>query len=285
MSETATTDIDPEKIIYYMEEGQKLLLEKNINNSLVQLEKLFQKEEILKFLYKYILEGKINFEEEIKSEGKEVTEEEIALKQDNFCRELKKIFDQIKPDIFSKYCNRIANAVIKILKTIYKRWKITSNKIREVKIKLIEEDCEENKKKYENLDALKSIIQETIYISSNYISELNNADNFLSQNLDDFYEEKKDIELINVINGEEKRAKADEIIQKVVNIKEDTGKNFVVQNKIMINEIIEEQNKLDKKMNNMINELEDLKEQKLMFEKYCDEESIFKEINEVDFYA
>ena len=285
MSETATTDIDPEKIIYYMEEGQKLLLEKNINNSLVQLEKLFQKEEILKFLYKYILEGKINFEEEIKSEGKEVTEEEIGLKQDNFCRELKKIFDQIKPDIFSKYCNRIANAVIKIMKTIYKRWKITSNKIREVKIKLIEEDCEENKKKYENLDALKSIIQETIYISSNYISELNNADNFLSQNLDDFYEEKNDIELINVINGEEKRAKADEIIQKVVNIKEDTGKNFVVQNKIMINEIIEEQNKLDKKMNNMINELEDLKEQKLMFEKYCDEESIFKEINEVDFYA
>lgn len=285
MSETATTDIDPEKIIYYMEEGQKLLLEKNINNSLVQLEKLFQKEEILKFLYKYILEGKINFEEEIKSEGKEVTEEEIALKQDNFCRELKKIFDQIKPDIFSKYCNRIANAVIKIMKTIYKRWKITSNKIREVKIKLIEEDCEENKKKYENLDALKSIIQETIYISSNYISELNNADNFLSQNLDDFYEEKNDIELINMINGEEKRAKADEIIQKVVNIKEDTGKNFVVQNKIMINEIIEEQNKLDKKMNNMINELEDLKEQKLMFEKYCDEESIFKEINEIDFYA
>lgn len=285
MSETATTDIDPEKIIYYMEEGQKLLLEKNINNSLVQLEKLFQKEEILKFLYKYILEGKINFEEEIKSEGKEVTEEEIGLKQDNFCRELKKIFDQIKPDIFSKYCNRIANAVIKIMKTIYKRWKITSNKIREVKVKLIEEDCEENKKKYENLDVLKSIIQETIYISSNYISELNNADNFLSQNLDDFYEEKNDIELINVINGEEKRAKADEIIQKVVNIKEDTGKNFVVQNKIMINEIIEEQNKLDKKMNNMINELEDLKEQKLMFEKYCDEESIFKEINEVDFYA
>ena len=43
-------DLDPSKIIYYMEEGQKLSLENNINASLVELKKIFQKDEILKFL-------------------------------------------------------------------------------------------------------------------------------------------------------------------------------------------------------------------------------------------
>lgn len=129
-----------------MEEGQKLSLENNINASLVELKKIFQKDEILKFLYNQILEGKIDFKEEIESEGKEVTDEEIAAKQDNLCRELKKLFDKIKPDIFIKYNNRMASATIKIMKAIYKRWKLTSNKIREVKVKVIDEDVEENKK-------------------------------------------------------------------------------------------------------------------------------------------
>ena len=284
MSET-NPELDPSKIIYYMEEGQKLLLEKSINSSLAQLEKLFQKEEILKFLYKYIYEGKINFEEEIKSEGKEVTEEEIALKQDNFCRELKKVFDKIKPNIYSKYTNRIANAAIKIMTIIYKRWQMTSNKIRAVKVKIIDEECQENKKKYENLDVLKTIIRETIYISSFYISELNNAYAILSQNLDDFYEEKNRIEFINMVNGEEKRKNEDEILQKVISMKENRGKEFVLETKKNINETIEEQNKLDMKINNMLNELEDLNEQKMVFDKYCNEDSIFKEINEIDFYA
>ena len=284
MSET-NPELDPSKIIYYMEEGQKLLLEKSINSSLAQLEKLFQKEEILKFLYKYIYEGKINFEEEIKSEGKEVTEEEIALKQDNFCRELKKVFDKIKPNIYSKYTNRIANAAIKIMTIIYKRWQMTSNKIRAVKVKIIDEECEENKKKYANLDVLKTIIRETIYISSFYISELNNAYAILSQNLDDFYEEKNRIEFINMVNGEEKRKNEDEILQKVISMKENRGKEFVLETKKNINETIEEQNKLDMKINNMLNELEDLNEQKMVFDKYCNEDSIFKQINEIDFYA
>ena len=143
----ANPEIDESKIIYYLEIDQKTLLEKYINDSLIKLQKLFQKEEILKFLYKYVFEGKINFEEEIKSEEKEVTEEEIASKQDNFCRELKKIFDKIQPNIYMKYNNRIASATIEIMKTIYKRWRITTNKIREVKVKIIDDDCEENKKK------------------------------------------------------------------------------------------------------------------------------------------
>ena len=42
------------------------------------------------------------------------------------------------------------------------------------------------KKKYENLDEIKTLIQETIYISSFYISELNNANGFLLENLDEF---------------------------------------------------------------------------------------------------
>ena len=278
-------DIDPSKIIYYMEEGQKLSLENYINASLVELKKIFQKEEILKFLFKNILEGKIDFREEIESEGKEVTEEEIALKQDNLCRELKKLFDKIKLDISTKYNNRIASASIKIMQAIYKRWKLTSNKIREVKVKVIDEDVEENKKKYENLDALKNIIQETISVSNLYISEINNADSFLPENLDDFYAEKSNIKFVNIVNGEEKTANEDDLIKKVVTQKENTGKEFILENKKFINEQIEEQNKLDKKINNMVNELENLKEQKIAFEKYCNEDSIFKEINDVDFYA
>lgn len=277
--------IDPSKIIYYMEEGQKLSLENYINASLVELKKIFQKEEILKFLFKNILEGKIDFREEIESEGKEVTEEEIALKQDNLCRELKKLFDKIKLDISTKYNNRIASASIKIMQAIYKRWKLTSNKIREVKVKVIDEDIEENKKKYENLDALKNIIQETISVSNLYISEINNADSFLPENLDDFYAEKSNIKFVNIVNGEEKTANEDDLIKKVVTQKENTGKEFILENKKFINEEIEEQNKLDKKINNMVNELENLKEQKIVFEKYCNEDSIFKEINDVDFYA
>lgn len=277
--------IDPSKIIYYMEEGQKLSLENYINASLVVLKKIFQKEEILKFLFKNILEGKIDFREEIESEGKEVTEEEIALKQDNLCRELKKLFDKIKLDISTKYNNRIASASIKIMQAIYKRWKLTSNKIREVKVKVIDEDVEENKKKYENLDALKNIIQETISVSNLYISEINNADSFLPENLDDFYAEKSNIKFVNIVNGEEKTANEDDLIKKVVTQKENTGKEFILENKKFINEQIEEQNKLDKKINNMVNELENLKEQKIVFEKYCNEDSIFKEINDVDFYA
>ena len=277
--------IDPSKIIYYMEEGQKLSLENYINASLVELKKIFQKEEILKFLFKNILEGKIDFREEIESEGKEVTEEEIALKQDNLCRELKKLFDKIKLDISTKYNNRIASASIKIMQAIYKRWKLTSNKIREVKVKVIDEDVEENKKKYENLDALKNIIQETISVSNLYISEINNADSFLPENLDDFYAEKSNIKFVNIVNGEEKTANEDDLIKKVVTQKENTGKEFILENKKFINEQIEEQNKLDKKINNMVNELENLKEQKIVFEKYCNEDSIFKEINDVDFYA
>jgi len=277
--------IDPSKIIYYMEEGQKLSLENYINASLVELKKIFQKEEILKFLFKNILEGKIDFREEIESEGKEVTEEEIALKQDNLCRELKKLFDKIKLDISTKYNNRIASASIKIMQAIYKRWKLTSNKIREVKVKVIDEDVEENKKKYENLDALKNIIQETISVSNLYISEINNADSFLPENLDDFYAEKSNIKFVNIVNGEEKTANEDDLIKKVVTQKENTGKEFILENKKFINEQIEEQNKLDKKINNMVNELENLKEQKIEFEKYCNEDSIFKEINDVDFYA
>ena len=277
-------DIDPSKIIYYMEEGQKLNLEQEINSSLEQFKILFQKEEILKFLYKNILEGKIDFEEEIKSEGKEVTEEEIALKRDNLCRELKKLFDKIEPYIYEKYNSRIATAIIRMMKTIYKRWKITSNKIRDVKVKVIEEECEENKKKYENLDALKNIIQETISISSLYISELNNANSYLSENLDEFYEERSNVKFVNIVNGEEKTATEQDLIKKVVTQKENIGKEFIEENKKFINEQIEEQNKLDKKTNNMINELENLKEQKITFEKYCNEDSIFKEINEVDFY-
>lgn len=281
----ANPEIDESKIIYYLEIDQKTLLEKYINDSLIKLQKLFQKEEILKFLYKYVFEGKINFEEEIKSEEKEVTEEEIASKQDNFCRELKKIFDKIQPNIYMKYNNRIASATIEIMKTIYKRWRITTNKIREVKVKIIDDDCEENKKKYEKLEALKSIIQEIIYISSFYMNELTKADTILLQNLDNFYGERQNVNLINVVNGEEISLNGEETIKKVVNMKEKAGGDFIEQTKAILNQLNEENNRLDNKLKKMLKEIEDVNEQKIIFEKYCNEGSIFKEINEIDFLS
>ena len=280
----ANPENDESKIIYYLEIDQKTLLEKYINDSLIKLQKLFQKEEILKFLYKYVFEGKINFEEEIKSEEKEVTEE-IASKQDNFCRELKKIFDKIQPNIYMKYNNRIASATIEIMKTIYKRWRITTNKIREVKVKIIDDDCEENKKKYEKLEALKSIIQEIIYISSFYMNELTKADTILLQNLDNFYGERQNVNLINVVNGEEIRLNGEETIKKVVDLKEKAGGDFIEQNKAILNHLNEEKNRLDNKLEKMFKEIEDVNKQKIIFEKYCNEGSIFKEINEIDFLS
>ena len=281
----ANPEIDESKIIYYLEIDQKTLLEKYINDSLIKLQKLFQKEEILKFLYKYVFEGKINFEEEIKSEEKEVTEEEIVSKQDNFCRELKKIFDKIQPNIYMKYNNRIASATIEIMKTIYKRWRITTNKIREVKVKIIDDDCEENKKKYEKLEALKSIIQEIIYISSFYMNELTKADTILLQNLDNFYGERQNVNLINVVNGEEISLNGEETIKKVVNMKEKAGGDFIEQTKAILNQLNEENNRLDNKLEKMFKEIEDVNKQKITFEKYCNEGSIFKEINEIDFLS
>ena len=284
MSE-ANTDIDPSKIIYYMDDSQRVSLEGAINLSLGELDKLFRKEEILKFLYKYIYEGKIDFSEELKSEGKDVAEEEIAEKRDKFCRDLKKVFDLIDPEIFNKYNKRIASASINIMRSIYKRKQIIANKIRAVKVKIINDESEENKKKYEQLDVFKTIIQETIFIANFYISEFNNANGFLSDNLDEFYNGKSNIEFVNVVNGVEKKANEDDLIQKVVNTKEKEGKEFIIETKRTVNESIEEQKNLDIKINNMINELENLKEQKTYFEKYCIEDSIFKDINEVDFYA
>ena len=278
-------DSNSSKIIYYMDQNQKIFLERYIDFYLKQMKKFFQKDEVLKFLYKSIFEGKIDFSEEIKEEGNEVTLEEIEKKQDYFCRELKKLFDKISPEIFGKYNRRIGKACSDIMKALLERKRLVSNKIRDVKVKIINEVIDENKAKYEQLDIFKTLIQETIYISNYYISEFNNANGFLLENLDEFYDGKSNIEFVNVVNGVEKKANEDDLIQKVVDTKEKEGKEFVLETKQIINEKIEEQKNLNIKMNNMINELENLKEQKNCFEKYCNEDSIFKDINEVDFYA
>ena len=273
------------KIIYYMDQNQKIFLEKYIDFYLKQIKKFFQKDEVLKFLYKSIFEGKIDFSEEIKEEGNEVTEEEIAKKQEKLCREIKKLFDKISPEIFGKYNRRIGKACSDITKALLERKSLIPKKFREVKVKIINDEIDENKKKYDQLDIFKTLIQETIYISNYYISGFNNANGFLLENLDEFYDGKSNIEFVNVVNGVEKKANEDDLIQKVVDTKEKEGKQFVLETKRIINETIEEQKNLDIKMNNMINELENLKEQKNCFEKYCNENSIFKDLNEVDFYA
>ena len=278
-------DSNSSKIIYYMDQNQKIFLERYIDFYLKQMKKFFQKDEVLKFLYKSIFEGKIDFSEEIKEEGNEVTEEEIAKKQEKLCREIKKLFDKISPEIFGKYNRRIGKACSDITKALLERKSLIPKKFREVKVKIINDEIDENKKKYDQLDIFKTLIQETIYIANYYISEFNNANGFLLENLDEFYDGKSNIEFVNVVNGVEKKANEDDLIQKVVDTKEKEGKQFVLETKRIINETIEEQKNLDIKMNNMINELENLKEQKNCFEKYCNENSIFKDLNEVDFYA
>ena len=54
-------DSNSSKIIYYMDQNQKIFLERYIDFYLKQMKKFFQKDEVLKFLYKSIFEGKIDF--------------------------------------------------------------------------------------------------------------------------------------------------------------------------------------------------------------------------------
>ena len=235
--------------VYYIEENQKTFLEKEINESLLNLKnKIFTKEEILKFLFKNIEDGIYDFNEENPDAQKQLTEEEISEKKDKFCREIKELFDTIPPEIFDKYHNRIGQATIKIMKEIFKRREIINNPIRKVKIERINQDCNEKKLTYNKLDDIKNLIKETIYVSSFYNTELVNKNALLFQDLNQFYNERSDIELINNINGEEKKAKDDEIIKKVINSKENKGKQFIIDTKNYINEMINEQNNLNKKI-------------------------------------
>jgi len=278
MTEFKSIDSTENKI-YFMEENQKLILEKEIQKSILELNKLFQKEELLKFLYKNIEEGKYDFSEE---RG----DEEISEKKDKFCRELKEIFDSINPEVFEKYNKRIAKRTINVFKEIYnRRYDLKNNPIRKVKIQTVNPRNNDNKKKYQKLNDFKALIQETIYISSFYIDELNKKNNILVNNLDEFYDNKSNVELVTYVNGEEKRAKDDDLIKRVVNTKEMKGTQFILETKKYISEMIQEQMNLNNKLSNLINEIKNLKEQQNTFDIYCqDDNNIFKDINEMDFY-
>jgi hypothetical protein len=271
--------------IYYIETEQKMALEKEISKSLVTLQNLFQKEEILKFLFKCIDEGKYDFNEESQDKENPLTEDEISKKKDEFCRELKEMFDQIDPQIFQKYNNRIGKATIRIMMEINKKKKIIDNPKRKVKIKRINPDSNDNVLKYQKLDQLKSLIKETIYISSFYNNELVNVNNPFIQKLEEFYNGKSNIELINNINGEEKKCKDDDLIKRIVNTKENLGKQFIIDTKNYITETTKEQIDLNNKITKEMNEINNIKEQQLTFDEYRNSKNnYFKEINQVDFY-
>ena len=282
MNEKEQINNDNKNRIYSIESGQKDFLEKYINESLVKLKQLFQKEEILKFLYKNIEEGKYDFEQDNPDKNNPLTEEEINEKKDKLCRGLKEIFDSIKPEIYQKYNKRIATATIKIMEEMYSRKVhiVTDPLIRKVKIKKVNSDSEENKMKYNNLNIIKNVIQDTIYFSKFYIEELNNSNALLFQDLNQFYNDKSNIEIVNNVNGEDKKAKDDEFIQRVVNLKETKGKDFIINTKNYISQMINEQNNLDNKISELVKEFTDINEQKETFENYCNEEnSIFRDIN------
>ena len=206
-------------------------------------------------------------------------------KKDEFCRELKEMFDQIDPQIFQKYNNRIAKATIRIMTEINRRKEIIDYPKRKVKIKKIIPDSNENKLKYNKLDQLKSLIRETIYISGFYNNELVNINESFLQRLDEFYNGKSNIELINTINGEEKKCKDDDMIKRVVNTKENLGKQFIIETKNYIIESTKVQIDLNNKISKEMKEIKSIKEQQLIFDEYCiNKSNYFKDINEVDFY-
>lgn len=276
---------DKKNKIYYIEDDQKNLLEQKIDKSLSKLKKLFTKEELLKFLFKCIENDKYDFSQDDPDIDNPLSKDEILKKKDDFCREIKEIFDMIDPQIYNKYHNRIANAAIKIVKEIKRRREMVNKPTRKVKIERINDDNNENKIKYDKLDGIKDLIKETIYISTFYNNEIVNINELFIQKLNEFYNDKSNIEIINNINGEEKKAKDDELIQKVVNTKENTGKQFIINTKNYISEMINEQMNLNNEIFKSMEEMNSIKKQQESFDEYLnDKNSVFKEINEVDFY-
>lgn len=276
---------DKKNKIYYIEDDQKNLLEQKIDKSLSKLKKLFTKEELLKFLFKCIDNDKYDFSQDDPDNDNPLSKDEILKKKDDFCREIKEIFDMIDPQIYNKYHNRIANAAIKIVKEIKRRREMVNKPTRKVKIERINDDNNENKIKYDKLDGIKDLIKETIYISTFYNNEIVNINELFIQKLNEFYNDKSNIEIINNINGEEKKAKDDELIQKVVNTKENTGKQFIINTKNYISEMINEQMNLNNEIVKSMEEMNSIKKQQESFDEYLnDKNSVFKEINEVDFY-
>ena len=276
---------DKKNKIYYIEDDQKNLLEQKIDKSLSKLKKLFTKEELLKFLFKCIDNDKYDFSQDDPDIDNPLSKDEILKKKDDFCREIKEIFDMIDPQIYNKYHNRIANAAIKIVKEIKRRREMVNKPIKKVKIERINDDNNENKIKYDKLDGIKDLIKETIYISTFYNNEIVNINELFIQKLNEFYNDKSNIEIINNINGEEKKAKDDELIQKVVNTKENTGKQFIINTKNYISEMINEQMNLNNEIFKSMEEMNSIKKQQENFDEYLnDKNSVFKEINEIDFY-
>ncbi len=288
MNEINQINNDNKNIIYSIDSRQRHVLENYIDKSNTNLKGLFQKEEILHFLFKNIEEGKYDFSQDNPDKDSPLTEEEINLKKDQFCRELKEIFDSISPEIFEKYNNKIGRATIKITEEINKRTKPIDKDplIRKIEIKKINSDNNnKNKIKYNELNEIKDLIQSTIFLSKFYNEELNNSNNLLSRDLEQFYNDKSNIEIVNNVNGEEKKAKDDDVIQRVINIKEKKGRDFINETKKYISEMINRQNDLKNKISNLVNEFSILKEQQEDFKKYCHEDnSIFRNINECDFY-
>ena len=278
-------EINDDNKIYIMEDEQRVVLGKAITQSILDFDKLFTKNELLKFLFKKIEEGKYDFnKEENDNPDQSLTEEEINAKKEKFFRQLKQAFDSINPEIFAKFGKRFNSATIDIMRAISSRLELTTNPIRKTKIKTVNQDTTEIKTQYETLNGIKPLIDETIYISSFFANELNSAYGFLTQNLDEFYNKKNNVDIIKSIEGVEKKARDDEFIQRVVNVKEKEGKKIISNNCNFIKECIKKNIDINNKMNNMIEQMNSIKEEQDMIKDYFNsEDNIFKDINEIEF--
>ena len=76
-----------------------------------------------------------------------------------------------------------------------------------------------------------------------------------------------------------------DLIKRIVNTKENLGKQFIIDTKNYITETTKEQIDLNNKITKEMNEINNIKEQQLTFDEYRNSKNnYFKEINQVDFY-
>lgn len=264
-----------QKAIYYASLGQKKALEKEVQDILNDLEKLFEKDEIMKFLFNFI-------EEEI-AQKENMSPEEI----ESLEKKIVSLFEELPKDVFEKYHMRIKNVLKKqVFPSLYERAKQEGEiREREYIIKEETEDYEEQKKKYEETDKLKPLMDNTLSYAIEYGNEINKKNLEIKENLDNFYKGTNELVFSNNINGEEKHCPDNDIIKRVVSNKENQGLKYIEDMINYINNSINENSKIKKEINGYTKEIKDNMEKDKTCAKYCNggKNGVFKNINESEY--
>lgn len=270
--QTPTQSFDDKKKIIIEDGAQKKSLEKEISDITNEFDTLFNKEELLKFIFKY-------FEESSKEQGD--SEEEI----DSLRRKMKELFDALPDNTFDKYHKRIKNALKKqVFPTLYERLKIESEpKHHLYKIQEENVECEEQKKNYEKTNNFKQLMEETLYLSQPFVDAINEQNEQKFYELNEFYKDKNDVCFSNIINGEEKFCDDIDIIKKVVETKEIKGEKYLGEIKDFVTDSINLQKRLDKEISDIVQEIDEKEDEKETLQRYNSGKNYIKELNELEF--